>query len=76
MQRAFADARSLSCRRVWLTTTNDNMRAIGFYQRCGMSMCAFYRDGVAASRQLKPSIPLLGQHGVPIDHELEFELLL
>jgi ribosomal protein S18 acetylase RimI-like enzyme len=76
MSRAIEDARSRGCRRVWLTTTNNNIRAIAFYQRLGMNMCAFYRDGVSASRQVKPSIPLCDHSGVPIAHELEFELLL
>jgi ribosomal protein S18 acetylase RimI-like enzyme len=76
MQRCFEDARARGCRRVWLTTTNNNVRAIAFYQRLGMNLCAFYRDGVAADRSLKPSIPLRDEFGVGIDHELEFELLL
>ena len=75
MQRCFEDARARGCRRVWLTTTNNNVRAISFYQRLGMDLCAFYHDGVAA-RRLKPSIPLRDDFGVGIDHELEFELLL
>lgn len=76
MQRCFEDARARRCGRVWLTTTNDNVRAIDFYQRLGMNLCAFTRDGVAADRILKPSIPLRNEFGVGIDHELEFELLL
>ena len=57
-------------------TTNNNTTAIAFYQRVGMDLCAYYRHGVRASRLLKPSIPLRDSSGVPIDHELEFELLL
>ena len=75
MERCFEDARARGDRRVWLTTTN-NIGAIAFYQRLGMSTCAFYRDGVAAARRLKPAIPLRDEFGVGIDHELEFELLL
>lgn len=37
---------------------------------------AFYRDGVARSRLAKASIPLVNGDGVPVRHELEFELLL
>ena len=65
MSRAIHDARTRKCRRVWLITTNNNIRAI-----------AFYREGVSASRRVKPSIPLRDGSGVPIAHELEFELLL
>ena len=50
MQRCFEEARSMGCQRVWLTTTNNNVRAIDFYQRVGMNLCAFHRDGVAVSR--------------------------
>jgi ribosomal protein S18 acetylase RimI-like enzyme len=64
------------CRRLWLVTTNDNTRALGIYQRYGMDIVAFYRDAVALSRQVKPSIPQRDGHGVPIAHELELELRL
>jgi len=76
MRHCIDEAQSMSSQRVWLTTTNNNFRAIEFYQRLGMNMCAFHRDGVAASRKLKPSIPLRDEDGVAIAHELEFELLL
>lgn len=72
----FAEARALGCRRIWLTTTNNNVRAMGFYQRVGMTMCAFRRDAVAAARVLKPSIPLRDAAGISLDHELDFELIL
>ena len=70
------DARERGCRRVWLTTTNDNVRAFAFYQRFGMDLCAFYRQGVDVSRQLKPRSRCSAHPGVPIAHELEFELIL
>jgi ribosomal protein S18 acetylase RimI-like enzyme len=76
MNAAKARADALRARRVWLTTTNNNFRAFGFYQRWGMDLVAFYRDGVARSRTAKPSIPLVDGQGVAVRHELEFELLL
>ena len=76
LTRCVADARSRGCGRLWLTTTNNNVRAIDFYQRFGLDLCAFYRNGVGASRRVKPSIPLRDEHGVPLAHELEFELAL
>jgi len=76
LTRCIEDARDLACRRLWLCTTNDNVRALAFYQRRGLDLCAFRRDGVAASRRVKPSIPLRDDAGVPIAHELELELVL
>jgi len=64
------------CRRAWLVTTNDNINAIGFYQRHGWDLVAFHRDAVAESRRLKPAIPATGNDGIPVRHELEFEHLL
>ena len=63
-------------RRLWLITTNDNTRAIRFYQGWGMDLCAFYCYGVRRSRKVKPSIPERGADGIPLEHELEFEMLL
>jgi RimJ/RimL family protein N-acetyltransferase len=64
------------CHRLWLITTNDNLDAIRFYQRRGMRLVAVHRGGVDEARRLKPSIPLMGEHGIPIHDELEFELVL
>lgn len=69
-------ARGADARRVWLITTNDNTHALRFYQRNGFDLVAIHRDAVAAARRLKPSIPLVGNDGVPIRHELELELRL
>jgi ribosomal protein S18 acetylase RimI-like enzyme len=77
MEAARAAALEAGCSRLWLITTNDNVRALGFYQRWGMDVCAFRRGAVDESRRtLKPSIPVRDEHGVPIAHEFELELLL
>ena len=64
------------CRRLWLITTNDNLVAVRFYQRRGMRLVAVPRGAADEARRLKPSIPLTGEHGIPIHDELEFELEL
>ena len=69
-------ARAEGVWRLCLVTTNDNIRAIRFYQKRGWNLCAFYRDAVAAARKLKPEIPLAGNNGIAIRHEIEFELRL
>lgn len=63
--------------RLWLITTNDNVKAQAFYQRYGFTLCAVHRDGATRVREtLKPSIPLTGEDGIPIRDEWEFELRL
>lgn len=69
-------ARRRGARRLWLITSNDNVRAIRFYQRRGWTMVAVHRDAITAARKIKPDIPLLGYDDIPIRHEVEFELEL
>lgn len=69
-------ARENGCRRIWLVTTNDNIRGIRFYQKRGFNLAALHTDAVNVARELKPEIPLLGWDGIPIHHELEFELYI
>ena len=76
MDAACDHAAASGYRRLWLITTNDNTRAFRFYQLWGMDLCAFNRHGVRHSRKLKPSLPARGADGIPLEHELEFELLL
>jgi ribosomal protein S18 acetylase RimI-like enzyme len=70
------EAARRAARRIWLITTNDNIRALSFYQRWGMDLRQFLRNGVDVSRLVKPSIPSVGSNGIPLRHELELELLL
>lgn len=76
MQHAVDIARAAGCCRVWLITTNDNLDAIRFYQRRGFSIAAVHVNAIEYSRLLKPSIPLIGNYGIPIRDEIEFELRL
>lgn len=69
--------RAEGCRLIWLVTTNDNVDAIRFYQRRGFVLRALRPGAVdEARRLLKPSIPALGDHGIPLRDELELELPL
>ena len=66
-------AREAGCTRLWLVTTNDNDRALGFYRAQGFDVVAVHDGAVDASRRLKPSIPLVNGAGVPIEDEIEME---
>jgi len=70
-------ATEVGCTRLWLVTTNDNLRALELYQRWGMEIVAFHGHAVTeARRSLKPTIGERGAHGIPIAHEFELELRL
>ena len=46
-------ARGHGCRRLWLITTNDNLRALGFYQRRGLTLVAVHAG--ALDRRVAPA---------------------
>lgn len=70
------EARQNQCKRVVLITTNDNLHALGFYQRRGFELVKINRGAVNKSRKIKPSIPLIGNDGIPLRDEIELEMLL
>jgi N-acetylglutamate synthase-like GNAT family acetyltransferase len=66
-------AATAGCRRLWLVTTNDNLDALRFYQRRGFALVAVHRNAIEEARRLKPSIPAVGHHGIPLRDEIELE---
>lgn len=76
INRVVNEAKNNGCKRVWLITTNDNIHAIRFYQKRGFDMVALHRNAINESRKIKPQIPLTGIDGIPILHEIEFEIIL
>ncbi|MFT3891870.1 MAG: GNAT family N-acetyltransferase [Anaerolineales bacterium] len=70
------EARTHNCKRLLLITTNDNLHAIGFYQKRGFQMAAIHRGAVDEARKIKPSIPTIGAHGIPMRDEIELEMVL
>jgi ribosomal protein S18 acetylase RimI-like enzyme len=73
---ALERARQSDCRRAWLITTNDNLPALGFYQKRGFRLVAVHRDALTASRRLKPEIPLVGLDGIALRDEIELDCRL
>lgn len=59
-----------------VTTTNDNLTALRFYQRKGFKLSALRIAAVDQARLLKPSIPLVADNGIPIRDELDLVLML
>ncbi|MFW5772988.1 MAG: GNAT family N-acetyltransferase [Phototrophicaceae bacterium] len=71
-----AAAREAGCRRLWLITTNDNLEALRFFQKRGLELVAVHANALAAARKLKPQIPLVGLHGIPLRDEIELQMAL
>ncbi len=69
-------ARQNQCKRVRVITTNDNLRALRFYQRRGFFLTQVYPGAMEQSRRMKQEIPLQGGNGIPIRDEIELEFPL
>ena len=69
-------ARSRLCSKLTLITTNDNLHALGFYQRRGFRLVELYPGQVDISRKLKPAIPLIGENLIPLWDELKLEKII
>lgn len=65
------EAKRLGCDQVTLTTTNDNVGALRFYQRRGFRITAIRPGAVDRSRQRKPEIPRTGDFGIPLRDEID-----
>ena len=76
IDKVIETARNKNCSCMLVITTNDNTRAIRYYQKSGFILKAVHINAIEHSRVLKPEIPLLGIDGIPILHEFEFRLEL
>ena len=64
------------CRKLSVITTNDNLHALGFYQRRGFHLAALFSGSINSSRKIKPAIPAIGENNIPIRDELCLEKTL
>ena len=70
------EALKSGCARLWVITTNDNLYALGFYQKRGFHLVAVYPNALAETRKIKPTIPENGLHAIPLRDEIELQILL
>lgn len=71
-----AHCRATGVRAIGVTTTNDNTRALRFYQRAGFHLTALRPGAVTEARKRKPEIPERGLDDIPIRDEIELTMEL
>jgi GNAT superfamily N-acetyltransferase len=76
LDAAAAVAHQQGARRLRLTTTNDNLRALALYQKRGWRIVAVHRGMIDRYRKRVSAIPLIGLNGIPLHDEIELELQL
>jgi ribosomal protein S18 acetylase RimI-like enzyme len=67
-------ARRSGCHEIRLTTTNDNVDALRFYQRRGFRLVELRPGAVDRSRRDRPDIPRTGDYGIPLRDEIDLSL--
>jgi GNAT superfamily N-acetyltransferase len=70
---AEAEFRKRGVRKVSITTTNDNLRAIAFYVRRGYRIVKIELDGMNRVRARKPALSLVGIDNIPLRDMFELE---
>lgn len=76
MELVETEASQLNIAKITLITSNDNIDALKFYQKRGYRMTAILKDAIDKARVIKPEIPLVGFHGIPIKDEILLEKVL
>ena len=74
IEAAVGSARRFGCQQIRLTTTNDNVDALRFYQRRGFRLAELRPGAVDRARQRKPEIPRVGDYGIPLRDEIDLTL--
>jgi GNAT superfamily N-acetyltransferase len=74
IEASIGTARHFRCHEIRLTTTNDNIDALRFYQRRGFRLAELRPGAVDLSRLEKPQIPRVGDYGIPLHDELDLTL--
>lgn len=69
MEHTEAFARSHGFSEIVLITTNDNLKAVQFYQKRGYRLEEIRRNAVNIARKQKPEIPLHNEKGIKIQDE-------
>ena len=59
--------------RLVVSTGNNNLRALGFYQRNGYTLSALHLGAITAFRRLKPQIPEMDPTGILLRDMIELE---
>ena len=62
-----------NCKKMRLITTNDNIRALQFYQKRGYCLTKLYPNAMEEVRRAKPDVPLIGENSIPLRDEIELE---
>lgn len=73
MDAAEEELRRSGVKTAYITTTNDNHRALAFYVRRGYRLVRLHLDAMNRVRERKPRVPVTGKDGIPLRDMWELE---
>ncbi len=76
MEKVEQFAKLQGIRQIELITTNDNLQALKFYQKRGYRITDVMPNAVVEARKVKPTIPLIGNEGIPLLDELKLKKII
>jgi len=73
LQKSIETAHHKECEKIWLVTTNDDLESLSFFQKRKFELVKIHRHSITRLREEseEETIPIIGNHGIPLKHELE-----
>ena len=71
IERVKQIAKTNGVNRIIVQTSNDNTHTFRFYQRRGFTIREIRLGAMDKAHKLKPSIPFIGENGIPLRDEIE-----
>ncbi len=68
-----AEARAKGCKKLTCVIGNDNLNALRFLQKRAFHLAELRVGAIDRQRQQTPTIPLTGEHGIPLHDEWVLE---
>lgn len=76
LDKLFEITQKAGTNQVFLTTQNDNIDALRFYQKRGFIIDGIHKNTMVDARKRKPTIREFGDYGIPVRDEIDLVLSL
>ncbi len=73
LNRLEAEALAHACKKLICTISNDNLNALRFLQKRAFHLVELRVGIIDAWRKQQPTLPVIGEHGIPLRDELILE---
>lgn len=75
IKKSIEEAKEKKCKRIWVSTSNDNIDALKFYQKRMFFMCKIHENHFDKVRAKNPNFPKYGDYGILLKNQIELEMV-